>query len=161
VASITRRSARGRSSQSAGEQTTEWSPASNLKERSCKTGNEAEAQCGKREWREGRETPRGCRRLSRSVRQVQNAGTHTQRNASDVYKSSPAASAASSLSLSSGISEVQRVRLSRSSCIIRVESLWLIRKCVKFCTSVIECWFGKMVHAIRRTKRSRGQVQDG
>jgi hypothetical protein len=38
------------------------------------------------------------------------------------------------------ISEVQRVRLSRSSCIIRVKLLVpLFRKRVKFCNSVIEC----------------------
>jgi len=46
--------------------------------------------------------------------------------ASDVYESSAAASATSSLSAAlseSCISEVQRVRLSRSSCIISVESL--------------------------------------
>jgi len=55
-----------------------------------------------------------------------NRRTSISEGASDVYESSAAASAPSSLSAGlseSCISEVQRVRLSRSSCIIRVESL--------------------------------------
>jgi len=65
------------------------------------------------------------KRASQRIRTT-NRRTSISEGASDVYESSAAASAPSSLSAGlseSCISEVQRVRLSRSSCIIRVESL--------------------------------------
>jgi len=87
----------------------------------------ADKRCGESRAGRGRKgkANRNYERASQRI-VTTNRLTSISESASEVYESSAGASAPSSLSAglsASCISDVQRVRLSRSSCIMRVESL--------------------------------------